>query len=280
MSVELKDLWGRTGYVDLPGALVPVYRLSEHEILLFDSGREPSPELMDLLEREQLRVTAVLCTHLHEDHIANNEQLIARYGTEIYASALDIRELLSRDTVSYPIHSIGSTDVLRIDGAEIRLLPLPGHTAGQLAYVTPDGVCCVGDAIVTEKPLERAKIPYMDDVDESVASMERLRQTDFLFYIVAHKGVVPRRELSALIDRNIRKELDLYDLLRRQITQPAPMEQAVTDFIRGAGVLSRKMVEEGYVRHTVRVRVQALVHAGEFSLTDGVVAPVGLRGQA
>ena len=280
MSVELKDLWGRTGYVDLPGALVPVYRLSEHEILLFDSGREPSPELMDLLEREQLRVTAVLCTHLHEDHIANNEQLIARYGTEIYASALDIRELLSRDTVSYPIHSIGSTDVLRIDGAEIRLLPLPGHTAGQLAYVTPDGVCCVGDAIVTEKPLERAKIPYMDDVDESVASMERLRQTDFLFYIVAHKGVVPRRELSALIDRNIRKELDLYDLLRRQITQPAPMEQAVTDFIQGAGVLSRKMVEEGYVRHTVRVRVQALVHAGEFSLTDGVVAPVGLRGQA
>ena len=140
MSVELKDLRGRTGYVDLPGALVPVYRLSEHEVLLFDSGREPSPELMDLLEWEQLRVRAVMCTHLHEDHIANNEQLIARYGTEIYASALDVRELLARDTVPYPIHPVENTDVLRIDGAEIRLLALPGHTEGQLAYVTPDGV--------------------------------------------------------------------------------------------------------------------------------------------
>lgn len=280
MSVELKDLRGRTGYVDLPGALVPVYRLSEHEVLLFDSGREPSPELMDLLEWEQLRVRAVMCTHLHEDHIANNEQLIARYGTEIYASALDVRELLARDTVPYPIHPVENTDVLRIDGAEIRLLALPGHTEGQLAYVTPDGVCCVGDAILTEKPLERAKIPYMDDVDQSVVSMERLRQTDYPLYIVAHKGVVPKEALSALIDRNIRKELDLYELLRRQITHPAPMEQVITDFIRGAGVLSRKMVEEGYVRHTVQVRVQALVHAGEFSLADGVVAPIDLWGQA
>ena len=86
--------------------------------------------------------------------------------------------------------------------------------------------------------------------------------------------------LSALIDRNIRKELDLYELLRRQITHPAPMEQVITDFIRGAGVLSQKMVEEGYVRHTVQVRVQALVHAGEFSLADGVVAPIDLWGQA
>lgn len=277
VNMELKSLCGRTGYIETPGAMIPVYRLPGDELLLFDSGREPSPELMALLEREQLRVKAVMCTHLHEDHIANNDLLVARYGARIYASAPDISELQSRDSVSYPVSAIDGADALDLEGASIRLLPLPGHTEGQLAYVTPDGVCCVGDAIMTRKPLERAKIPYMDDVDGSMVSMEALRQTDYPFYIIAHKGVVRKEELSALIDRNIQKELDLYELLRRQITEPAPMEQVITDFIRGAGVLSQKMVEQDYVRHTAKVRVLALIHAGEFSLEDGVVLPVAFQ---
>lgn len=271
--VELKWLLGQTGYIETPAAMIPVYRISEDELVLFDSGREPSPELMVLLEREKLRVRAVVCTHLHEDHIANNELLIERYGTQIYASVGDIGELTSRDSVPYPIHAIGDSDVLRMEGAEIKLLSVAGHTVGQTAYVTPDGVCCVGDAIMTEKPLERAKIPYMDDVDGSIVSMEELRQTDYPFYIVAHKGVVPKEELSALIDRNIQKELDLYELLRSQITEETSLEQIITNFIRGAGVLSQKMVEESYVRHTAKVRVLALVHAGEFLMEDGIIRP-------
>jgi glyoxylase-like metal-dependent hydrolase (beta-lactamase superfamily II) len=271
--MELNCLLGRTGCIETPMAMIPFYRLSGEELILFDSGRESDPELLELLEREQLRVRAVLCTHLHEDHIANNEALIARYGTEIYASKGDIAELLSRDSVPYQILEIGDGDVLKIDDAEIRLLPLTGHTEGQTAYVTPDGVCCVGDAIMTEKPLERAKIPYMDDVDESMVSMERLRQTEYPLYVVAHKGVVSREALPDLIDRNIRKELELYDLLRSRIVEPTPLEQVITDFIRGAGVLSQKMVDEGYVRHTAKVRVFALAYAGEFSLVDGMVIP-------
>ena len=271
--MELNYLLGRTGCIETPMAMIPFYRLSEEEILFFDSGRDPSPELLELLERENLRVRAVLCTHLHEDHIANNEALVLRYGTEIYASKGDVAELRSRDSAPYPILEIGDGETLRIGGVEIRLLPLAGHTEGQTAYVTPDGVCCVGDAIMTEKPLERAKIPYMDDVDESMVSMERLRQTEHPLYVVAHKGVVSREELSELIDRNIQKELELYELLRSRITEATPMEEVITDFIREAGVLSQKMVEEGYVRHTAKVRVLALVHAGEFSLVDGMVIP-------
>lgn len=273
VSMELKNLQGRTGYLELPEAIIPVYRISEREVLLFDSGRDPNPEMMALLEREQLQVRAVLCTHLHEDHIGNNDLLIARYGTKIYASAPDIAELLSRDSVSYPIIAIEDADVQYIEGVEIRLLPIQGHTPGQVAYITPDDVCCVGDAIMTQKPLERAKIPYMDDVDGSMVSMEYLRQTDYPFYIVAHKGIVPKEELSALIDQNIQKELDLYELLRSKISEPTPMEQVITDFIRGAGVLSQKMVDQDYVRHTAKVRVLALAHAGEFSMENGRIVP-------
>lgn len=271
--MELKRLLGQTGYIETATAVIPFYQLSEEEILLFDSGREPNPELMDLLEHKKLRVRAVVCTHLHEDHIANNDELIHRYGTEIYATELDIEELFSRDSVSYPMTAIKDDKVLKIGGVEIQLLPMPGHTDGQMAYVTPDGVCCVGDAIMTRKPLGRAKIPYMEDVDGSMASMEVLRQTDYPFYIVAHNGIVSKEELSALIDENIQKELNLYELLRSRIKEPMDMEQVITDFIRGAGVLSQKMVDESYVRHTAKVRVLALVHAGEFSLAENMIVP-------
>lgn len=121
LKVELKWLLGQTGYIETPAAMIPVYRISEDELVLFDSGREPSPELMELLELEKMRVRAVVCTHLHEDHIANNELLIERYGTQIYASAGDIGELTSRDSVSYPIAAIDCSDVLRIGGAEFGL---------------------------------------------------------------------------------------------------------------------------------------------------------------
>lgn len=273
MSMERKHLLGRTGFVELPGAAVPVYRLPDGELLLFDSGREPSPELLDWLDRERLRVRAVLCTHLHEDHIANNEALVARHGAEIFASAADIREQRRREPVAYPVTALPEGTELELAGASIGLLPLPGHTAGQTAYLTPDGVCCVGDALMTRRPLDRAKLPYMEDVDRAMESMERLRQTDYPWYLAAHKGAVSRAELPELIDRNLQKELDLYDLLRRNIPGPTELEQVVTDFIRGAGVLSQKMVEEPYVRKTARARVLALIRAGEFALEDGRVIP-------
>lgn len=273
MSLELKQLRGQTGYLELPGSTIPVYRMSDDEILLFDSGREPSPELMDLLEKEKLQVRAVVCTHLHEDHIANNEALVAKYGTRIYASALDILELQARETVSYPISAIEDSNELNIAGVSIGILPTPGHTDGHLAYVTPDGVCCVGDAIMTQKPLKRAKIPYMDDVDQSIISMEILRETAYPFYIVAHKGVISQTELRELVEENIQKELDLYELLRKQIAEPMEIEEVTNDFIRAAGVLSQKMLETNYVRHTARVRIFALVNAGEFSMEEGLIVP-------
>lgn len=278
--MKLERLQGQTGYIETTPAVIPVYQLSEREIVLFDSGAEPSEELLELLEQKKLRVRAVVCTHLHVDHIANNDVLVARHGTQIFAHSLEIPRFQAKQRVSYPITAIEDANVLDIDGVPIRLLFTPGHTEGHLACVTPDGVCCVGDAIMAQSVLEHSKIPYMDDVDQSMISMELIRQSVYPFYLVAHKGVIPRTELSALVDQNIQKELDLYALLRQQITKPTAIEQVATDFIRAAGVRSQKMLETDYVRHTAKVRIFALVNAGEFSMEDGLIVPKRFSGYA
>ena len=272
--MKLEHLLGSTGYIETPQAIIPVYFLTDRDVIFFDSGTEPSGELMELQEREQLRLRAVVCTHLHPDHIANNGALVQRYGTEIFSHPMEIPALNTRQAVSYFITPIGSDEELVIDGAKIRLIPTPGHTTGHLVCVTPDGVCCLGDAMMSKSVLDRARMPYMENVDRSIISMEDIRQTDYPYYIAAHKGVANREEFQQLVEDNIRKELDRYDLLRQKISGPVDVEELTSEFIRVSGVRSEKMVVQDYVRRTAQVRIYALVHAGEYALKGSLVIPV------
>lgn len=270
--MQWETVLGNTGYIKTIHALIPTYRLPSGELLLFDSGPQPDPKLLAELERLGLRVRAVLCTHLHIDHIANNQALVERHGAEILAHAEELPLLLSRQEAPYPITTITEGPV-NIGGVQVGVIPTPGHSPGHLAYVTPDGVCCIGDSMMSLRLLQHAKMPYMEDVDRSILTMEALRQTRYPFYIAAHKAVVPLAELPDLVEANIQKELDLYALLRRSITAPLPMEEAVTAYLLAAGIRAREMLEMFYVRHTAKVRLEALSKAGEFTIKEGVIAP-------
>ena len=50
---------------------------------------------------------------------------------------------------------------IQIDDAVFQLISLPGHSVGHTGVVTPDGICCIGDAIVSEDVLRVSKMPYM-----------------------------------------------------------------------------------------------------------------------
>ena len=91
--MKWNGLYKNTELIETEIALVPLYRLSAHEVVLIDSGPEEDPELIEELDRRNLRVRAVLCTHIHPDHIANNDALVARYGAEIFASEKEFETL-------------------------------------------------------------------------------------------------------------------------------------------------------------------------------------------
>lgn len=267
-----KRICGRSGYFDTPLAILPTYHLSERDILLVDSGVKPDPSLLAELEASKLRVRAVLCTHLHPDHIANNAALVERYGAEIFSTTVERTSHESWEKLPYPITMLDGEESVNIDDATIGILPVPGHSPGQLAYITPDGVCCVGDALMTARAVRSSKLPYMEDVDRSIVSMEAIRTTDALYYAVAHKGVVTAEELPALVDENIRKELDLYDLLRRQIPGTKPRKAVLRDFMLAAGIHESRL-ETFFIRYTAGVRLDALINAGEYCMRDGMVIP-------
>ena len=68
------------------------------------------------------------------------------------------------------------------------MISLPGHSVGHTGVVTPDGISCIGDAIVSEDVLRVSKLPYMATY-RSLGSMEKVRSLNYEIYVIAHQSV-------------------------------------------------------------------------------------------
>ncbi len=87
-----------------------------------DSGAPLAP-LYEVVERERLTVTHLLTTHSHHDHVAGDDELVARYGVEIVKGPLE-------------------TGGLRFEALET-----PGHADDHLAFLANDTVCFTADVL-------------------------------------------------------------------------------------------------------------------------------------
>jgi glyoxylase-like metal-dependent hydrolase (beta-lactamase superfamily II) len=184
MDIRWIPLVGKTGYILAAGALIPTYILNDREIVLVDSRLHYDPGLVSFIRAVDVSVYAVLQTHLHEDHVANNRILISRLGTRIIAHRNEVEAVHSRQkmraswseirpetkdkylrTYSYSIESIenGQEEIVLRD-SPFKIVPLYGHSEGHLGFVTPDGVLCTGDAILSPALVQHSKMPYFEDI--------------------------------------------------------------------------------------------------------------------
>ena len=260
--LPVETVLGRSGIFRFAYAIIGWYRLGDGRLVLIDSGYEESPELAETLAARGQTVAAVINTHLHYDHTANNAALQRKYGAAVYAARSEIENTPDegQDYRLTPIEDGART--LAIGGASFALLPTPGHSAGHLSVATPDGFCFLGDAVMSAERIESAKLPYMEDVDRAILSMVQIRDTRYPFYAAAHRDWFPQAELGPLIEKNIRKELELYDVLKAQAGE-AVTQDALTERFKHAIGLPERYWRREWVEITIRRRIEALLHAGE-----------------
>ncbi|NTX05707.1 MBL fold metallo-hydrolase [Myxococcus sp. CA040A] len=108
------------------------------EAVLIDPVLEQVERDLRLLTELGLKLTVVMETHVHADHITSAGLLRARTGAQVMASPRGApcvdRQLVHGDQV-------------RVGGLELRVLETPGHTDDSLSFLC-DGRLFTGDALL------------------------------------------------------------------------------------------------------------------------------------
>ncbi len=101
---------GRTAVVDVP---------------------EVAPVQAALAERGW-KLTDILVTHHHDDHIQGVDALRAATGARVWGAAADAHRLPALD------HSLCEGDSVTLGNARATVIDVPGHTIGHIAFHFPD----------------------------------------------------------------------------------------------------------------------------------------------
>jgi hydroxyacylglutathione hydrolase len=74
----------------------------------------------------------ILITHHHADHVEGVDALRGAFGARVVGAAADRRRLPALDV------AVGDGDAVALGASEARVIDVPGHTVGHVAYYFPE----------------------------------------------------------------------------------------------------------------------------------------------
>lgn len=107
-------------------------------VAVVDPG-DPAP-VLEVLERNRLDLVGILLTHHHADHVGGVGALLERRAAPVFGPA--------GEAIPGVDNPVRGDEVVALADLELylRVVDVPGHTAGHVAYVGPD-FALVGDAL-------------------------------------------------------------------------------------------------------------------------------------
>jgi len=139
-------------------------------------------DLIQYLEKNQLKPTHILLTHGHFDHIGAVETIKEKYGCPVYAGAKEL-PVLTDPNINFsiqvgapisitPDHLLQEGDVVTVGTMEFTVMETPGHTCGSISFIS-ENVIFSGDTLF-QGSCGRTDFPT-GDWETILHSLKRLR---------------------------------------------------------------------------------------------------------
>lgn len=233
--VTMERLSDRTAYA--PGGVnVGVVWVDDRRVLMIDTGLGESngKKTLKTIQQAGGEVIGILTTHAHADHFGANAAVVKRTGAAVYAPPIDeaiLRhpELMPRMLYAgadpppslrgrfllaepSPVDTILEHGRVTVEGVPIDVIPLAGHSPGQVGYLI-DGVFFSADIVLPPEALAKFKIPYLCSVTDHLASLERALTVSFEVAMPGHGPLCqslaePVARNRSLVERLLAKTLE------------------------------------------------------------------------
>ena len=144
------------------------------QAIVIDPGDEPD-RIIELIKKNGLKVSSIICTHAHFDHIGavgevkkatGAKVLIHREDIELYEQAKDQAAIWGFDfeDTPQPDGNLNERDTVRIGNLTFQIFHTPGHS--------PGGICLYGEGIlITGDTLFHGSVGRTDFQGGSVAKL-------------------------------------------------------------------------------------------------------------
>ena len=225
-------------------------------VIIVDPG-EAEP-VLETLEHQQLVPVAIFCTHHHGDHVGGIADLLQHYKVPVYGPA---REKIAH--VSRPVENGDSFQVAAMD-MNFRVLAIPGHTHGHVAYYG-NGMLFCGDTLFSAG-CGRLFEGSPQDMYDSLARLAALPPETAVY--CGHEYTQANLRFAAAVEphnADVQRHQDQVTALRERQLPTLPstlaLEKKINPFLR---------------THLPEVRAAAETHAHGV-LPDGVSVFAALR---
>ncbi len=252
-----------------PSTHTNAYLVGHDPAYLLDPGpTDPGEQarlfcVLDRLQARGRRLSAIVLTHHHPDHIGAANAVAARYEVPILAHALTASLLSGKVTVTRTLSEGESLALGTAPGENERRLEsvhTPGHAPGHLAFFERHSrYLFAGDMLSTLSSV--AIVPPEGNLTEYLASLRRLQALPSRLLLPAHGAPTarPAFALQQCLEHRLQRERQLLEALA---TESRTIADLASVLYRGlpsalmklaeaqtiAGLL--KLQEEGRVRQT------------------------------